>query len=444
MPRAPIDRLLRPITAFAEHRLAGAGLLLAAAVAAMGWAGSPWAHSYHALLEVPFELTLGEWTLRKSLHHWVNDGLMGIFFFLVGLEIKREVMVGELSTLRRASLPAISALGGMVVPALVYVAINRGGPTADGWGIPMATDIAFALGVLALLGDRVPRGLRVFLTALAIADDIGAVLVIALFYTDELSLVSLAIGVALLLGSIVMNLLGVRSVVAYLVVGLLAWLAFLESGVHATIAALLMALTIPARTRIDGAEVVERLTGLLGRLKGVGVPTDTAMNSREQQGVFDEMDVAVDEACAPLQRIENALSHPVTFLVLPVFAFANAGVTLTASVGDALRSPLALGVGLGLLLGKPIGIVLSAWIAVKTRVADLPAGVGYRHVLGAGMLAGIGFTMALFIASLAFEDAAHIEVAKLAIFAGSGVAAVLGSIALRIAPSEERPPAETG
>ncbi len=434
----PIDMLLKPLSSFAHHKLAGAGLLMLATVVALVWANSAYAHDYHHLLETYAGVTIGEVVLKKSLHHWINDGLMGIFFFYVGLEIKREVLVGELSTLRKATLPAIAALGGMVVPAALYFALNRGGAAASGWGIPMATDIAFALGVLALLGKRVPLGLKVFLTALAIVDDIGAVVVIAVFYTEGVSIFALLAGTACLLMSVVLNRLGTRSAVAYFVVGTLAWLGFLESGVHATIAAILMAFTIPARTRIDGVDFMDRMRLLMARLETQGVPETTALNTSTQQHLFERMNETIDHASAPLQRIEHALHVPVTFFVLPIFALANAGVTLKSGLGGLvgeLGSPMVLGIVVGLFVGKTAGITLASWIAVKAGLADLPKGVSWKQLTGAGTLAGIGFTMALFIAGLAFSDPAAVEQAKVGILAASLLSGVVGYLLVRMASS---------
>jgi NhaA family Na+:H+ antiporter len=432
----PIDRLVRPLRAFARHKLAGAGLLMLATAVAIIWANSPWQESYHHLLHLELSFRIGDSVLSKTLHHWINDGLMGIFFFMVGLEIKRELLVGELSTVRKASLPAIAALGGMIVPALLYSLINRTAPGSAGWGIPMATDIAFALGVLALLGDRVPLGLKVFLTALAIVDDIGAVLVIAIFYTSDLALLSLVGGLGFCGLSIGLNKLKVQSTVPYFVVGVCCWLCFLESGVHATIAALLISFTIPARTRIDGEGLVERLKFLIKRLEEVGVPNDTKMNSNRQQHLLDRMSTAVSQGGAPLQRIEHSLAGPVTFFVLPLFALANAGVTVHGGLGSELLNPVALGIVFGLFFGKLIGVTAATWLAVKLGVADMPAGVTWGQIVGVAFLAGIGFTMALFVSGLAFGGVSEAETAKVGILVGSIISGAVGYLVLRrvIAP----------
>ncbi|MCA9649374.1 MAG: Na+/H+ antiporter NhaA [Myxococcales bacterium] len=423
--------MLRPVRAFAQHKLAGAGLLLLATVIALVWANSPWAEVYHHTLHLPVTVALGSLELSKSVHHLINDGLMGVFFFLVGLEIKRELLVGELSTARKAALPALAAIGGMLLPALLYVAVNPEPPLRDGWGIPMATDIAFALGVLAVLGPRVPLGLKVMLTALAIVDDIGAVLVIAIFYTDTIATTSLVVGLLGVGLSLGMARVGVRGGLSYFLVGMVVWLAFLQSGVHATIAALLMAFTIPARTRIDGRRLVQRLEATLHHLEEVGAPGDTGLNTDEQQHVLDEVSSIREAATTPLQNLEHALAPLVTFLVLPIFALANAGVSLEGVGIDALSGGIALGIMVGLVLGKTVGIASFTWLAVRLGVADLPRGVRWSQVVGVGLLGGVGFTMALFIAGLAFGSPADLDAAKLGILVASAIAGVAGLLVLR-------------
>ncbi len=427
----PIDRVLLPLRLFTAHKLAGAGLLLLATAIAIVWANSPWAETYEHLLHLPARISVGDLTLEKTLHHVINDGLMGVFFFLVGLEIKREVLVGELSTPGQAALPAVAALGGMLVPALLYVAINPEAPLRNGWGIPMATDIAFALGVLAIVGDRVPSRLKVLLTALAIVDDIGAVLVIAIFYTDQIATNLLLVGLLGVAISAGMNLAGVRNWIAYLTVGLLVWLAFLQSGVHATIAALLMAFTIPARTRIDGELLMERLERATKRLRRVGPPQTSGLNTHAQEDALHDLVVIHDSATAPLQRLEHSIIGLVTFVILPVFALANAGVSFSGAGLGTLGEGIALGVAVGLVVGKPLGIVGFSWLAVKAGLCRLPQGVSWAHVTGIGLLGGIGFTMALFVGGLAFAAPADLAAAKLGILTASVIAAVGGLVVLR-------------
>jgi NhaA family Na+:H+ antiporter len=368
----------------------------------------------------------GPLELKKPLLHWINDGLMGFFFFVVGLEIKREVLAGHLRSWRLAALPIAGALGGMVVPALVYLGLNPTAEAARGWGVPMATDIAFALGVLAVLGERVPAGLKVFLTALAIVDDIGAIIVIAVFYTEGVALVSLVAGGALFLVAVLLNRAGMQSSVAYFILGTLVWLAFLKSGVHATLAAVLMAFAIPARRRLDGAAFEAQVGVLLRRLRGVGVPTHPDLLTPEQQDVIEAVALLAEDATAPLQRLEHALVPIVTFVVLPAFALANAGVSVESGILATLLDRVALGVILGLFVGKQAGILGFAWIAVRLRLADLPPGVRWGQVHGVAILGGIGFTMSLFIAALAFPTPAAEDLAKVGILVGSLASAVVG------------------
>jgi NhaA family Na+:H+ antiporter len=430
LPRSPIDRLTRPFYIFAQNKIAGAMLLVLATIVAMVWANSPWSDTYQRILSTPLGISIGESGLMKPLILWINDGLMSFFFFLVGLEIKREILAGELRSPRKAALPIAAAIGGMVIPALVFTAFNYGGPAAHGWGIPMATDIAFALGVLLLLGSRVPIGLKVFLTALAIVDDIGAIVVIAVFYTDSIAVVSIGIGAGLIVLSMIANLAGVRNSVFYFVVGSLAWLAILESGVHATIAGVLMAMTIPARTRVAGAPLVERLNGLIAALHETGLPSDTKLLTHEQHDIVLQMEKRLEAGTAPLQQIEHALVPIAAFLIMPLFALANAGVPLGGDFGNPISDPLFLGIVAGLFIGKQIGVVGAAWLAVKLRLADLPEGVGWAEVHAVSILAGIGFTMSLFVSSLAFKDPGRIQTAKLSILAASLISAIIGAALL--------------
>ncbi len=420
----PIDPLLHPLRAFFRHRLAGAGLLLLGAVVALAWASSPWSGLYQALLHLELGVHVGDLALDKSLHHWVNDGLMALFFFVIGLELKREVIEGELSTLRKAALPAVCAVAGMAVPALCYLLINRGTGDMTGWGIPMATDIAFALGVLALLGDRVKPALKIFVTAVAVADDLGAIIVIAVFYTQELSFIALGASGVLLAVAIAMNVVGVRDHMAWALIGVAIWLCFLRSGVHATLAAVLVAFAIPARTRLDSQGMAATLGHLLQRYRSLPLPSGHGLLPPEEQRVLYEIEDVVEEGTAPLQRLEHGLLPLVTFVVLPVFALMNAGVTLG---GAGLTSPKVFaGVFFGLVIGKPLGITLAAWVATRARIAELPSGVTLADVGVVGVLAGIGFTMSLFIGELAFSSPSAINDAKLGTLCASSVAAALG------------------
>jgi NhaA family Na+:H+ antiporter len=413
---------------FLHHQSAGALVLLAATVAAVAVANSPLAPAYETFLHTKIGLFSGRHGFTRSLLHWVDDALMAIFFFVVGLEIKREVIVGELSSLRGALLPIVAAVGGMLAPAAIYLALNGGGPGASGWGVPMATDIAFALGVLALLGSRIPSGLKVFLAALAIADDIGAIIVIGAFYTAEVRWAWLAIALLPIAGLVAMNRRHVEEPLAYLAVGAALWFTVLSSGVHATLAGVIAAFAIPAAARVRPLEFVDVCRAKLAAIEAIEVPgAHTLEDDRQQQYALDIQKAAL-QSIAPLQRLQWTLHPFAAFVVLPAFALANAGIPLGAiDPGSAVTQ----GIVLGLVAGKFLGVLLGAWLAVRVGIADLPAGVGWRHVAGAGALAGIGFTMSLFVANLAFRTPGEAAQAKSAIFAASIAAAVLGYGMLR-------------
>ncbi len=422
----PVERIVRPFQDFAHKQSSGGILLIAATAVALAWANSPWGDSYAALWHTKLTIGLGEYSLSKDLTHWINDGLMAVFFLVVGLEIKREVLVGELSSVRGAALPVVAALGGAVVPALIYLALNAGTEGAAGWGIPMATDIAFALGVLALLGERAPIALKVFLTALAIVDDIVAVLVIALFYTSEISWGALGVGGLFLAALVVANLIGVGRTLVYAVLGVGLWLAFLLSGVHATIAGVLLAFTVPAASFIDPKAFLERTRYVLERFEKAGEKGENVLANEERQAALHALNRAAYKLEPPLHELEHALHPWVVFAVMPLFALANAGVVLGGNVAATLLDPVSLGIVAGLVFGKQLGITLFAWLAVKSGVSELPRGITWRHVYGAGWLAGIGFTMSLFISDLAFEDADLVDAAKLGILVASVIAGVVG------------------
>jgi len=424
----PIDRLMAPFRDFSAREASGGLLLMGASLVALVWANSPFADSYGELWEQTLTVGIGEFALDKTLHHWINDGLMAIFFLVVGLEIKREVLVGELASLRRAILPISAAVGGAAVPAVLFLAITAGDPeAARGWGIPMATDIAFALGVLALLGSRVPIGLRVFLTALAIVDDLLAVLVIAIFYSADLSIVALgATGLVFAL-LLVANRLGVRRPIVYAVLGLVLWVAVLQSGVHATIAGILLAMTVPARTRIDAPDFLTRARGLLDDFAGRG----GADPDEAHHAALWELEDLTEHAQAPMLRIEHALHPWVAFLIVPLFALSNAGVRIGGDLGALVSEPLVLGVFVGLVVGKQVGITLAAWLVVRFGLASLPSGVTWLHVYGAAWLGAIGFTMSLFVSDLAFGTSPLLGLAKVGILGASIVAGVGGYLILR-------------
>jgi len=416
---------------FIHSEAASSVLLMVCTVVALAWANSPWAHAYDALQHLSFGAAVGSRVFMLPLHAWVNDGLMALFFFVVGLEIKREVVVGQLSSLRRAALPASAALGGMLVPAAIYALFNATGPGAHGWGIPMATDIAFALGVLALLGPRVPLGLKVFLTALAIGDDLGAVLVIAVFYTETIRLGALA-AAAVLLGLFALLLRGrIRQSLVLLVPVVAVWLAILASGIHATVAGVLVALMISMKAPLPPQRFTAIVRTRLPELEREGVTRESVLLDEAQLDTLLELHEAAADVRPPGLLLERML-HPVqAYVVLPLFALFNAGIVLDAGALTGLTGAISAGVILGLLLGKPLGLMLFSWLAVRSGLATLPAGVGWRAILGVGCLAGIGFTMSLFVSGLAFKSAEAIEHAKLGILAGSIVAGVAGYLLLQ-------------
>jgi NhaA family Na+:H+ antiporter len=427
----PIERLAKPFAMFAKQASAGGVVLLACAIVALLWANSPLGEYYFRLWSTPVEVRFGNLIgIDKPLLLWINDGLMAVFFFLVGMEIKRELLVGELRSPRKAALSMAAALGGMVVPAAIYVALNWGTPEIRGWGVPMATDIAFALGALALLGTRAPLALKVFLTALAIVDDLGAVLVIALFYTENLKVDALLYSFLFWGGMILMNRLGVRSGLAYFLVSLGMWFFMLKSGVHATVAGVLGAFAIPVRSRIDPELFIARVHEYLNQFDQPR-PERTIILSPEQQSAVEAIEREALRVQSPLQRLEHQLHYFVAFFVMPVFALANAGVALGGEGGLNWTSRVIWGVALGLLIGKPLGITLFAWLAVKLGLAQLPQGISFTHIIGVGFLAGIGFTMALFIAGLAFRGD-ELDYAKLGILSGSALAGAIGFTMLRL------------
>ncbi len=431
MQDRPIDRFRKPFSNFLRNQSNGGVVLFIVAIIAMVWANSPWKESYHQLWEHTVSISVDTWVLKRNLHHWINDGLMAMFFFLVGLELKREIVGGELSRPRDAILPVAAGLGGMIVPALIFLIFNPSGPAQDGWGIPMATDIAFAVGILALLGSRAPLALKVFVTTLAIADDLGAVLVIALFYTSDISLWNVAIGAGFLLLLVLGNVLGVRSPYYYAFFGIGGlWTAFLLSGIHATVAGVLAAMAIPAVTKLDEITYIDRIRGYITEFAALE-PNQKPTLTAEQLHTIEKIDRASEYAETPLQRLEHKLQPIVMYFVIPLFALANAGVELPSDIGGALTSSVTLGVGFGLLVGKPVGILLISWFLVKLRWAQLGAFVTWRHMVGASFLAGVGFTMSLFINELALRDPLFRQEAKLGILIASLLAGTIGYLLLR-------------
>jgi NhaA family Na+:H+ antiporter len=416
---------------FVHSEVAGSVVLLACSVLALVWANSPWRGVYEELLHLKLGLTAGDWSFALSLHHWINDGLMVVFFFVVGLEVKRELVVGHLSSVKKATLPVMAAAGGMLMPALIFLALNYRQAGAAGWGIPTATDIAFALGTLALLGSRVPIGLKVFLTALAIADDIGAVLVIAVFYTTEIWWSGLAIAaVFLALLFVADRVWRVRSagVLAVLVVGV--WIGVFMSGIHATIAGILMAFLAPVRPRIEPNQFLEVSRHRLDVLGNKGLTKESVIDNPDQLDAIIELHEVAGEMRPPGLALEHYF-HPISaFVVLPLFALANAGVALSGDKLGMATSPTTWGIILGLVLGKQLGITLLSWLVIKSGRAVLPEGVTWPQIYGASCLAGIGFTMSLFVTDLAFDDESLVNAAKLGILVASLVSAVIGYLVL--------------
>jgi NhaA family Na+:H+ antiporter len=411
--------LARPVVRFLQVEAAGGLLLLAATVIALLWANSPWSGSYDAFWHTAIRVEVGSFHIEEDLAHWVNDGLMAVFFFVIGLEIKTELTDGQLATARDAALPVIAALGGMIFAALLFTAVNAGGPGASGWGIPMATDIAFAVGVLALLGDRVPQGLKVLLLGLAIADDIGAIVVIAVFYSEGIGLGWLLAAVGGLALVVVLRRAQVWYTPAYVLLGVGVWLCMLKSGVHATIAGVALGLLAPARPLL-GQPDADRIAGDLS--------ADADVTVEDVKRVGFELRGSI----SPAERFADTLHPWSSYLIVPLFALANAGIHLSAdTLAETVRSPVTIGVIVGLVAGKLTGITVFSWMAVRSGVARLPDAVTWRHLTGMAMLAGIGFTVSIFIAGLAFDAPSSVDHAKIGILVGSTIAAVCGALVLR-------------
>lgn len=430
MTKSRIDRLLEPVHKFIRLEYTAGIVLFACVIVAIIWANLAGIERYHKVWEMHFSLGFEDYVLNKPLHVWINDGLMAIFFFLIGLELKREFIAGELSTFKTASLPMVAALGGMIVPAAIYLAINYGTPQIRGWGIPMATDIAFAIGIMSLAGDKVPSGVKVFLSALAVADDLGAVLVIAIFYTDHISLYALAIGISFLLVLWIANIVGVRHMLFYIVAGLIVWIAFLNSGIHATIAGVLTAFTIPARTKINEKHYLRDVTRYL-QCFAAEVPANSILTTPRQHALIEDIKRLSQDAETPLQKIEYNLHPWVAFLIMPLFALCNAGIEIKASFFSAIANPVSMGIMTGLVIGKFAGVLGFTWLMIKLGGFNLPRNANWQHIVGVAVLAGVGFTMSLFVTGLAFNDVEVIENAKTGIFLGSLIAGIAGSIVLK-------------
>lgn len=426
---------LVPILHFIRGKVNAGIILLLVTVVAMIVANSPFADDYFALFEeTKISIDFKIWSLSKPLYYWINDGLMAIFFFLVGLEVKREIMIGELSTVKKALLPILAAIGGMLIPAGIFVLINYNNPQyIDGWAIPMATDIAFAMGILALLKSRVPAELKIFLTSLAIVDDIGAVLTIAVFYTGEIALTYLGISLACWLLLFLLNRLGVRNLWIYILIGILGvWYPMLLSGVHATIAGVLVAFTIPLQRKFDLGEFAKRAKANLEEFAETDYKEEHPVLGSRQYQLLENLQTKIEGVSSPLQRMEHNIHNFTLYFIMPLFAFANTGIRLTDfDFGLLFNSQLAVGVMAGLVVGKVVGIVAFVWVFQKTGVIQIPSSLTWRHILGASFLAGIGFTMSIFITDLAFHGDTLVTISKVAILLASLFAGLVGFGLLR-------------
>ncbi|MDB2705093.1 Na+/H+ antiporter NhaA [Pseudomonadota bacterium] len=423
-----LDKVLSPFEDFIQRQTTSGLLLMATALLALVLANSTLASVYTHILHTPIIIGVGSWSMNMTLHHWINDGLMALFFFVVGLELKREILVGELATIRNAILPIAGAIGGMVVPALIYFAINPEGDASRGWGIPMATDIAFAIGVLAILANRVPKALITFLVALAIVDDLGAVLVIAAFYTETIAFIPLFVAGGLFLVLLAFNMSGIRKTTPYLIVAIFLWYALLLSGVHPTLAGILGAMSVPALPKYDPELFSVHVKKLLQRFDDSHQPGKSIMNNDELRSVVHKLENSVESVGVPLKRLEHAWHIPVAYLIIPVFALANAGITLNvSSIITTILHPVTLGVSLGLIVGKFIGIAGVCWLLLRLGVAELPKDTRFTQIAGVSLLAGIGFTMSIFVAQLGFShNEGLLLMAKTGILLASLLAGIAG------------------
>lgn len=422
------DQIVKPTQRFFKKEASSSLLLLAATFIALIWVNSHIGETYHKFWHTEISVVFGDYNVSKTLVHWIDDGLMALFFFTVGLEIKREILVGELAAPKKALLPVIAALGGMIVPGLIYLAFNFGTENISGWGIPMATDIAFALGAVALFGRKLPLGLRVFLAAFAIADDLGAVFIIAIFYTKEIVWHYIIICLFLVLGLVIANLLWVRWTLVYAVLGLAIWFFVLGSGVHPTVAGVIVSLFIPARGRYDTDRFLQNINELTKKFECEEQSCGhSILLNQEHLYAVHALELACHDVETPLQRLLHTLHPWVVFLILPFFALSNTGVPLHGiSLSEAATHTVSMGIVFGLLFGKPIGVTLFSFLAVKFQVATLPENVRWSHILGAAMLGGIGFTMSLLISNLSFSSPQILNYTKLAVLAGSILSAIAG------------------
>ncbi len=420
--------VLSPVEEFIHRQTTSGILLMLCAIAAISIANSPWNEAYHHLLELTFTVGVPGFQLSKSVHHWINDGLMAIFFFVIGLELKREILVGELADIKLAILPIVAALGGMIVPVVIYMSINPSGHTFDGWGIPMATDIAFALGTLALLGNRIPKNLLTFLVALAIVDDLGAVIVIALFYTETISIPALATAIVMLAVLIALNLGGTRRTIPYILIGIILWIAMLKSGIHATLAGIFLAFTIPMRPKYDPGRFLDKIRGMVDDIQQAYQQESNIIKNDMLRNRVQALEEGVHLVQAPAQVLEHKMHLPSAYIIIPIFSLANAGVPIDfSSLGDIIFHPVSMGISAGLVIGKLLGIAGFSWLAVKVGLTTLPHGLNFNHIIGVALMGGIGFTMSIFIAELGFAHSPDdLLMAKSGILLASLIAGVSG------------------
>ncbi|MDH5611485.1 MAG: Na+/H+ antiporter NhaA [Gammaproteobacteria bacterium] len=434
------DLILSPLEEFIHRQTTSGVLLMICAIVALAIANSPWNEAYHHILELTFTIGVEGFQLSKSLHHWINDGLMALFFFVVGLELKREILVGELADPKQAILPIVAAIGGMLVPVIIYVSFNPEGHALNGWGVPMATDIAFALGALALLGSRVPKNLLTFLVALAIVDDLGAVLVIALFYTEAINFIALTVAILLLFLLIALNLGGIRRPLPYMMIGVMLWIAMLQSGVHATLAGIILAFTIPMRPKYDADRFLSHINDMVVLIKRAYQHENNIVKNVELRSRVQALEEGVHLVQAPAQILEHKMHLPTAYIVIPIFSLANAGIPIDISSFDAIvTNPVSMGIAAGLVFGKLIGIAGFSWLAIKLGLTVLPHGLNFKHIVGVALMGGIGFTMSIFIAELGFvHHPQDLLMAKTGILFASVLAGVSGFIWLYLTAEKNK------
>ena len=416
---------------FLDRETAGGILLIIATIVALILGNSEWSGMYHHYLKDEILIELSEhFSFGLTIEEWINDGLMAIFFLVAGLELKREILAGELSSFKKASSPLLAALGGMIVPALIFASLNSGTDYIKGWGVPMATDIAYSLGIIGLLGKKIPSQLKIFLVALAIADDLGAILVIALFYSNEISWFFLSGGLGIFILLLVLNKVGIKNLLWYIIGGILLWYFFLNSGVHPTIAGVLFAITIPVKPKLDSKYLKERTTHNLAQMEETNFKTKNPLQDMKQRKILKAIKIDTENSRPPLLKLENALIDFNAFFIIPIFAIANAGVKLDVSFFEVVSSSLGLGIIIGLAVGKVAGISLFTWLGQKAGVSAIHSSLKWKHIIGVGMIAGIGFTMSLFITNLAFSSPDMVKVSKISILIASFIAGLIGVLIL--------------